>query len=431
MKPRLIPVLLISAAAPLFAAPAASPAAAPAAAPAADKAAQATFSAEERDLLINLASDVSAALKESGISAEVPISALPFPGDRDRYLEGLLKNAVTAAGLNYVEGRGDPMWDAIVNEIIWDWRKTDVLDEATLTKFGRLQAARRLLYGHLIIERDEDDEIRAELWLHISSVETKQHLWGRTFVKKPGQQLWFSGGSGSRIVDFPIVLADAQLRVVVRSVAADDDRSSKTLADAMGSDARDTLANAGFAVFDADSAKNPEVAVSIKSAAPAFDREDDYVRFSGNVEIVATVPADGNRVIGEKTTFVRRAKRALGDMAALDNLREDMVTPLRDWLGKTVTEEKVGLRSVTLQADFANLKEPELEQRITALVDAAGHLDGVRDARVVSRLPLPDGMPGLRVTLRVLFRPVDVPEGIATRLVAQRPDLFRKVKKAK
>ena len=431
MKPNIIP--LLAAAAIAATAHAATPApAAPAPSTAAKESAAAPFTAEERDLLINLAADVSAALKESGIAADVPISALPFPGDRDRYLEGLLKNAVTAAGLNYVEGRGDPMWDAIVNEIIWDWRKNDVLDEATLTKFGRLQAARRLLYGHIIVERDDEDELRAELWLHISSVETKQHLWGRTFVKRPGQYLWFNwGGSGSRIVDFPIVLADAQLRVAVRSVAADQDQSSKTLADAMGSDARDTLANAGFAVFNADAAKDPEVAISIKSSAPAFDREDDYVRFKGNVEIVATVPADGNRIIGEKTMLERRAKRALGDMDALNNLREDMVLPLRDWLGKTVTQEKVGLSSVTLQADFANLKEPELEQRITALVDATRHLEGVRDARVVSRLPLPDGTPGLRVTLRVLFRPVDVPEGLATRLVAKRPDLFRKVKKAK
>lgn len=426
MKLRLATFLLSAAAASAFAA-------APApAAPAADAAAPAFFSAEERDLLLDLAKDVTAALAESGLQASVPVSALPFPGDRERYLEGLLKNAVTGAGLSYVEGRDDPMWDAIVSEIIWDWRKNDILDPDTLTKFGRLQAARQLLYGHLLVERDEEGELRAELWLHVSSVETKRHLWGRSFVKKSGQQLWFRWrGSDSRIVDFPIVLADAQLRASVESLAAEDNAPSKTLAAAMGSDARDALAAAGFAVLDGEAAKDAEIVVSLKSSAKAFDREDDYVRFDGVSRLVATIPADRNRLLGETEIRKPRAKRALGDDAALANLHEEFVAPLRAWLGETVTLEKTGLRSVTIQADFGNLKEPELEQRITALVDAIGHLKGVRDARVVSRLPLPDGEPGIRLTLRVLFLPVDVPEGIATRLVAQNPDLFKKAVPAK
>ena len=162
MKLRLATFLLSAAAASAFAA-------APApAAPAADAAAPAFFSAEERDLLLDLSKDVTAALAKSGIRASVPVSALPFPGDRERYLEGLLKNAVTGAGLNYVEGRDDPMWDAIVSEIIWDWHKNDVLDADTLTKFGRLQATRQLLYGRLLLERTTNDLPRAELWLHVS-----------------------------------------------------------------------------------------------------------------------------------------------------------------------------------------------------------------------------------------------------------------------
>ena len=427
MKRNLATIILAAAAvAPVFAAKPAP--VAEVGAPAAETAAAAPFTSEERDLIHSLSDEVVKALRESGLPADAPISALPISGDRECYLEGLLKIAVTSAGLAYVEGREDPMWDAIVSEIIWDWRKTDILDATTLTKFGRLQATRQLLYGRLILDRDEDDELRAELRLHISSVETKRHVWGRTFRKPVGPG---PGPGPFTFIDFPVVLTDAQLRVVVDSVAADGAASSKTLAGAMGAEACDTLAGAGFAVFLPVDAKDPEVKVAIKSAAPAFDREDDYVRFSGDVELLVTVPADGNRIIGDKGTLVRRSKRALGDAAALDNLREDMLPVLRDWLGKTITVEAVGLRSVTLQADFTKVKEPELEQRIATLVDAVSHLDGVRDARLVSRLPLPNGTPGTRVTLRVLFRPVDVPEGIGTRLVAKRPDLFKKAVRAK
>ena len=425
MKHRLATFLLSAAAASAFAA-------APApAAPAADAAAPAFFSAEERDLLLDLSKDVTAALAKSGIRASVPVSALPFPGDRERYLEGLLKNAVTGAGLNYVEGRDDPMWDAIVSEIIWDWHKNDVLDADTLTKFGRLQATRQLLYGRLFLERTTNDLPRAELWLHVSSVETKQHVWGQVFVRERKPEPKPEPKPVMTFVDFPVVLADALLRVRVDSVPADKSASSATLSDALASDTRDALAAAGFAVLEGEEAKDAEIAVSLKSAAKPFDREDDYVRFDGTSRLVASLPADRDRVLGETEIRKPRAKRALGDDAALANLHEEFVAPLRAWLGETVTVEKTGLRSVALQVDFIKLDEPELEQRVATLVDALAKLAGVRDARVVSRLPLPDGKPGTRLTLRVLFRPVDVPEGIATRLVAQRPDLFKKAVPAK
>lgn len=142
------------------------------------------FDAATRGLLRSLGDDVAAALAESAVPTNEPVAILPIGGDEQDFALGLLKIAGTGAGRNVVEGRLDPMWETITEEISWDERKgsNNVLDPETLTAFGKLQAARMLLYGVLISSRTEDGRVRLELALHVSSVPTKQHLWGRSFV---------------------------------------------------------------------------------------------------------------------------------------------------------------------------------------------------------------------------------------------------------
>ncbi len=144
----------------------------------------AAFSGDIAQALQATVSEVENALSSSGLPAREPISLLLLSGDRDRYVEGLLKNAVTAAGLTYVEGTSDPVWDEILRQVEWDERKEDILDPATLTAFGRLKATRLLLYGTVRSASKEGNRIYVELELHVSSIETKQHLWGRTFARR-------------------------------------------------------------------------------------------------------------------------------------------------------------------------------------------------------------------------------------------------------
>lgn len=150
-----------------------------------ETAAPAAFSAPERAALRAIAADVAVALREGAIPAGAPLSILPIVDDRDDFAYGLFKTAVTEAGRNCVESRDDPMWENIVQETAWSQRKgsVGVLDEATLTAFGKLQAANLLLYGDVHVENESSGACRVEVDLHVSSVKTRQHLWGRSFER--------------------------------------------------------------------------------------------------------------------------------------------------------------------------------------------------------------------------------------------------------
>lgn len=116
------------------------------------------------------------------IPADKAIAILPFSGNAAKAVTGLLKNAITAAGKTCVEGKEDPMWDAILKEIAWDERIDDVLDKATLDKFGKLKSAQYLMYGTLNRLAASERYVLAELELHVSCIATKQHVWGGSFV---------------------------------------------------------------------------------------------------------------------------------------------------------------------------------------------------------------------------------------------------------
>lgn len=144
----------------------------------------AQFDQNVRQALQAAVEDVQASLATAGIPAERTISVLPIDSDNGRYVEGLLKTAVTNANLSYVEGREDPFFDEVLKEVEWDERKEDMLDASTLDTFGRLKSTQLLLYG---VVREADATAReayVELELHLSSIETKEHLWGGIFAKR-------------------------------------------------------------------------------------------------------------------------------------------------------------------------------------------------------------------------------------------------------
>ena len=128
--------------------------------------------------------EAGASLKASKIPSNAAVAILPISGDGDGWLAGQLKIALTDAGKTCVEGKEDPMWDAILKEITWDARKEDILDAATLDKFGRLKSAQYLLYGFVRRLAASERCVLVELELHASCIATKQHVWGGTFVRR-------------------------------------------------------------------------------------------------------------------------------------------------------------------------------------------------------------------------------------------------------
>ncbi|MFZ4395836.1 MAG: hypothetical protein ACOYOU_09455 [Kiritimatiellia bacterium] len=146
--------------------------------------AQGGFDENMRQAVQAALSDVSASLKSSAIGDGISISVLPIARDQGRYVEGLVKNAVTAAGKTYVEAREDPFWNEIMKEVEFDERKDDILDPATLVKFGKLKASKILIYGVVREASLSGNRVFVEIELHASSIETKQHVWGGVFAKR-------------------------------------------------------------------------------------------------------------------------------------------------------------------------------------------------------------------------------------------------------
>lgn len=144
----------------------------------------------DADELVTLAlkdvvGDAKASLAASPkVPADKAVAILPFSDDKSGQVVGLLKNALTDAGKTCVEGKEDPMWNAILKEIEWDERKEDILDAATLDKFGKLKSAQYLMYGCVRRLSVTERHALIELELHISCISTKQHVWGGTFVRR-------------------------------------------------------------------------------------------------------------------------------------------------------------------------------------------------------------------------------------------------------
>ena len=118
------------------------------------------------------------------IPSDKAVAVLPFADDKSGHVVALLKNVLTDVGKTCVEGKEDPMWDAILKEIEWDERKEDILDAATLDKFGKLKSAQYLMYGNVRRLAATERYVLVEIELHVSCISTKQHVWGGTFVRR-------------------------------------------------------------------------------------------------------------------------------------------------------------------------------------------------------------------------------------------------------
>lgn len=146
-------------------------------------AAEAGFDNASRQALRDLAAQVRESLKaDPRIPRQATVCLMPLANDRQGYLGDLLKTAVTDAGLTYVEARNDPFWPALLKEMEMNQRQNDIFDPATLSSFGKLKAAQLLLYGDIRGIQSAGSQASAEATLHLSSVETKQHLWGDSFT---------------------------------------------------------------------------------------------------------------------------------------------------------------------------------------------------------------------------------------------------------
>ena len=167
--------------------------------------------------------EAGASLRASKRPSNAAVAILPISGDEDGWLAGQLKIALTDAGKTCVEGKEDPMWDAILKEITWDARKEDILDAATLDKFGKLKSAQYLLYGFVRRLSASERHVLVELELHASCIATKQHVWGGTFARR--HQVPGSDPNGG--IDIPSAVRTALIDGIRAKVSKSLANSSK------------------------------------------------------------------------------------------------------------------------------------------------------------------------------------------------------------
>ncbi len=136
---------------------------------------------EIRQVLYGALDNTKASLRAAPFGTKT-IALLPFSGRYEASLAGRLKNIVTMAGFTCVEAKDDPMWNEIVREVAWNERKSDILDSASVVKFGKLKAAQVLLYGAVKVLDAGKDRCYAEIELHATDIATKQHVWGGNFA---------------------------------------------------------------------------------------------------------------------------------------------------------------------------------------------------------------------------------------------------------
>ena len=319
----------------------------------------------------------------------------------------------------------------LVAELGWNEAFGDMLDAKTMTRIGQLLPTRTLLYGTLRLENGKGREPgSAELSLHVCDLMTRVHVWGQTFVEKPKPTPPPDHDDPSPVViDDDASSADVRytdekferspLSVFVEvGIPNDSSAASAEFVTGVASDLRAAFSDKFYKVVDAADAA--DVCVSVSASATAFDRELDYVRFDGVAKFVATLRGC-DRILAE-TEVRRRGERAMGDSPAVARLREAFGPAVREFTGKALAPERIGLRAETLSAVVRGKDDVEISQRIKALHDAILDLKGVRAATVARERV--DG--GERVTVRVVCETGRLSEGLRTALVAAHPELFRK-----
>ena len=111
------------------------------------------------------------------------ISILPMKNQYD-ILRSRIQSGFVKAGLVCVEGKTDPLWDEILKEIEWDERKDDILDPATIAKFGKLKATQVLIQCLKPVVSVNADRIYAQIELRAIEIATKQVIWTETGVAR-------------------------------------------------------------------------------------------------------------------------------------------------------------------------------------------------------------------------------------------------------
>lgn len=150
------------------------------------------------------------------VPSGMTLALLPIEGDGDGWISGLLKVALTGAGKSCVTAKEDPLFSEILKEIEWDERKADILDAKTIDRFGKLKSAQALVTAHARHASKSGRYVFFELELHVTSIATKEHLWGGVFAKR----YYVPNDEVQGLVKMPVQAREAMQRAFREKAAA-------------------------------------------------------------------------------------------------------------------------------------------------------------------------------------------------------------------
>jgi TolB-like protein len=142
------------------------------------------------------------------------VAVLPVEGDKEEYVTNLLKTAVTRTDLSLFT-RNDETWKKLVAEIERGVRQKDIMDAATIQKFGRIQGVSAILYGRIWDESVNMWSIRGrvKVSVHLAAVETGQIVWSSGPVEGDAYMHWSE--AVSQFWRYPLVIVAALVAFLI------------------------------------------------------------------------------------------------------------------------------------------------------------------------------------------------------------------------
>ena len=112
------------------------------------------------------------------------VAVLPIAGQGGESVTQYLKTILTQAGCVCLEGKDEAAFQQILKEMAWNARNDDILTPDEVAALGKLKGIQCLVYGTVLEVSETPERVFAEISLHATDVETRQHVWGGLFANR-------------------------------------------------------------------------------------------------------------------------------------------------------------------------------------------------------------------------------------------------------
>lgn len=337
------------------------------------------------------------------------VAILPIHGDEDGFVSELLKIAMTDAGVACVQLEGDPVWEPIGKQLVWNERSSDILDPETVRLISErtMKSATVLLTGSVRKTTSRTGRVGATLTLHATDVATTVHAWGGVF--KSGAAVPGNGSGRGPVVSE----TTCPLNV---GVAVEAEEGAGNVGELLGTYARGRLADLGYR---AASGKDDDLTLELKVSCRVYDQTLNWWMHEGEVTAALKLRGGDAHLLGE-TSIAAQGARGRGEIQSQRNLSDELAAQLLGWMGRVLASGNIAFSAIRLDFALANpIVEAEDYKAIDEIQKGLAGLPGVRSAEVVAQ----DNDRG-QVSLKVVYDNKLLPTGPWNKLLADHPELL-------